>query len=151
MPWENPSQKPPVEPSPPLGPSDDDNNEEEEDRGSGERERKSKSRMRRSLLVFYIENFRVLWLAAIENSNSLHCTSCSWHLNMYICVCLFMFGWAVSLLLFGLFSSYGKRGLLSCSTPASHCSGFSCGGAQALRCTCFSSWAYRISSCGPRT
>ena len=39
-------------------------------KGEGERERKSKSRMRRRLLVFYIENFRVVWLAAIENSSS---------------------------------------------------------------------------------
>ena len=44
------------------------------------------------------------------------------------------FGCAGSLLLRGLFSSCGKWGLLfSCSAQASHCSGFSCCRAWALR------------------
>ena len=44
----------------------------------------------------------------------------------------FIFGYTGSSLLCGLFSSYGKRGLLSsCGARASHYGGFSCCGAQA--------------------
>ena len=43
-----------------------------------------------------------------------------------------------------VFSSFGEQGLLSrCSTPASHCSGFSCCRAQAPACTGFSSHSTR--------
>jgi len=50
------------------------------------------------------------------------------------------FGYAGSVLLHKLFSSFGKWGLLS-SRPAwaAHCSGFSCRGARALGCSGFSS------------
>ena len=46
---------------------------------------------------------------------------------------LLIFGCAGSLLLHGLFSSYGERGLLSsCGVQASRCHGFSC----------FAAWAH---------
>ena len=49
--------------------------------------------------------------------------------NLFISLVL----WAGSLLLPGLFSNCHKCGLLlSCSARASHCSGFSCWGAQAV-------------------
>ena len=49
------------------------------------------------------------------------------------------------------FSSCGKQGLLSsCSARASHCSGFSCCGAQALGKRASVIVARRLSSCGSR-
>ena len=59
------------------------------------------------------------------------------------------FGCAGFLLLPGLFSSCGKWGLLfSCSAQASHCSGFSCCGAWALRARASVSVAPRLWSTG---
>ena len=48
-------------------------------------------------------------------------------------------GCAGSSLPSGLFSSYGKQGLLSSCVQASHCSNSSCGGAEALGLAGFSS------------
>ena len=68
----------------------------------------------------------------------------------------YLFWLCLSLLPHGLFSSCWERGLLSsCSAQASHCSGFSGGGAQALGragFSSFSSWALepRLNSCGPQ-
>ena len=42
----------------------------------GEERKEKLEQERRRLLVFYIENFRVVWLAVIENLNFLNCTSC---------------------------------------------------------------------------
>ena len=62
-----------------------------------------------------------------------------------------IFGCAGSLLLHGLFSSCRERGLLSsCGTWASHCSGFSCWGAQTLGHTGFVAGVRGLSSCGFR-
>ena len=62
---------------------------------------------------------------------------------------IFIFGCAGSLLLLGLFSRYGKRGLLSsCGVRASHCSGFSCCRAQALGSWASAGAALELSSCG---
>ena len=53
----------------------------------------------------------------------------------------FIFGYAGSLLPCGLSSCCGKQGLpSSCGAQASHCSGFSCHGSQALE--------HRLNSCG---
>ena len=55
------------------------------------------------------------------------------------------------------FSTGGEQGLLSsCNAWASHCGGFSCSGARALRYTSFSRysmWAleHRLNSCGTWT
>ena len=66
-------------------------------------------------------------------------------LNYFIC----LFGCAGSLYLHRLFSSCGKRGLLSsCGAQASHCNGFSCRGAQSLECSGFSSCSSRVWSTG---
>ena len=70
-------------------------------------------------------------------------------LNLYLFI-----GCAGSLLLHGPFSSCGKWGLLfRCGTRVSHCGGFSCHRATALRHTGFSSCGtraleHRLSSCG---
>ena len=42
----------------------------------GEERKEKLEQERRRLLVFYIENFRVVWLTVIENLNFLNCTSC---------------------------------------------------------------------------
>ena len=76
--------------------------------------------------------------------------------KIYMYTYVFTFGCAGSLLLLGLFSRYGKRGLLSsCGVRASHCSCFSCCRAQALGHAGFHScspWApeHRLNSCGTR-
>ena len=55
--------------------------------------------------------------------------------NNFIYLCTFGFCRAGSLLLHKAFSSCDARGLLfSCGTQASHCSAFSCCGAQGLGC-----------------
>ena len=61
----------------------------------------------------------------------------------------FIFGCAGSLLLCGLFSSCSEQGLVSsCGARASHCSGFSCHGAQDSRISVVVGLG--LSSCGPR-
>jgi len=72
---------------------------------------------------------------------------------LLVFVYLLRFGWAGSLLLWGLFSSCGEWGLpSSCGPRASHCSSFSCWG-QALGCGGFSSCSsqaleHKLGSCG---
>ena len=69
---------------------------------------------------------------------------------------LLIFGCTGSLLLHRLFSSCAEQGrLASCGVRVSHCSGFSCCGAEAAGCTGLgsrSSWAleHRLNSCGTR-
>ena len=63
----------------------------------------------------------------------------------------FIFGCAESLLLHGLFSGCSEWGLLSsCSLWASHCGGFSFGGAQALGISGSAGAAYGLCSCSSR-
>ena len=69
------------------------------------------------------------------------CSICSGPFFLFKIFTIFIFGFAGSLLLCGLFSSCGRQGLLShWSAWASHCGGFSCCGAWALE--------YRLNSCG---
>ena len=59
---------------------------------------------------------------------------------IYMYTYIFIFGCAGSLLLLGLFSSCDEQGpLFSCAACASHCSGFSCCRARALKHLGFSS------------
>ena len=71
-------------------------------------------------------------------------------LFLILCVYLFTFGCAGSALLCTLFSSCGEWGLLSsCHVQASHCDGFSRGGAQTpghVSFTSCGSWALRTGS-----
>ena len=53
------------------------------------------------------------------------------HSPIKIHIYIYIFGCAGSLMLHGFFSSCGERGPLSSCARASHCSGFSCCGAQA--------------------
>ena len=60
-------------------------------------------------------------------------------------------GCAGSSLLHRFFSSCGEWGLLSsCCARASHCGGFSCGGAGTLGAEASVAAAHRLSSCGTR-
>ena len=101
------------------------------------------SQQQMAQLVLNLRASRMGWVS--EQWGFHHCSSwgcCTFHLLFLsilftylfiavLCLCCRM--WA--------FSSWSKQGLLfSCNAQGSHCSGFSCFGAQSLMCTGFSGY-----------